>query len=91
MERLTYRDARGEAWYSADGTGRDFLHRLTEYEDTGLTPEEIKSALLELKEQKELWNVLPLHIQFKAREVRDYMKVQELFAEDTNVPTKKEV
>lgn len=42
MERLTYRDANGELWYSDNGTERDRLHRLAAYEDTGLTPEEIQ-------------------------------------------------
>lgn len=42
----------------------------------------------ELQQLKELWDVLPAHIQAKAREVRDLNKVQELFAEDTNVPGK---
>ena len=37
MERLTYRDANGELWYSDNGTERDMLHRLEAYEDTGLT------------------------------------------------------
>lgn len=47
MERLTYRDANGELWYSDNGTERDRLHRLAAYEDTGLTPEEIKSLRAE--------------------------------------------
>ena len=42
MERLTYRDANGELWYSDNGTERDRLHRLAAYEDTGLTPEEVQ-------------------------------------------------
>lgn len=42
MERLTYRDANGELWYSDNGTERDRLHRLAAYEDTGFTPEEIQ-------------------------------------------------
>lgn len=42
MERLTYRDANGELWYSDNGTERDRLHRLAAYEDTGLAPEEIQ-------------------------------------------------
>lgn len=33
MERLTYRDANGELWYSDNGTERDRLHRLAAYED----------------------------------------------------------
>lgn len=45
MERLTYRDANGELWYSDNGTERDRLHRLAAYEDTGLTPEEIRQIL----------------------------------------------
>ena len=40
MERLTYRDANGELWYSDNGTERDRLHRLAAYEDTGLILEE---------------------------------------------------
>lgn len=44
----------------------------------------------ELRQLKELWDVLPAHIQAKAREVRDLNKVQELFAEDNNVPSKEE-
>lgn len=35
MERLTYRDANGELWYSDTGTERDRLHRLAAYEDLG--------------------------------------------------------
>ena len=42
MERLTYRDANGELWYSDNGTERDRLHRLAAYEDTGFTPEEVQ-------------------------------------------------
>ena len=42
MERLTYRDANGELWYSDNGTERDRLHRLAAYEDTGLAPEEVQ-------------------------------------------------
>lgn len=42
MERLTYRDANGELWYSDNGTERDRLHRLATYEDTGLAPEEVQ-------------------------------------------------
>lgn len=42
MERLTYRDANGELWYSDNGTERDRLHRLAAYEDTGLIPEEFQ-------------------------------------------------
>ena len=42
MERLTYRDANGELWYSDNGTERDRLHRLAAYEDTGLIPEEVQ-------------------------------------------------
>ena len=42
MERLTYRDANGELWYSDNGTERDRLHRLAAYEDTGLAPEEVR-------------------------------------------------
>lgn len=33
MERLTYRDANGELWYSDNGTERDRLHRLAAIED----------------------------------------------------------
>lgn len=33
MERLTYRDANGEAWYSDAGTERDRLHRLAAIDD----------------------------------------------------------
>lgn len=33
MERLTYRDANGELWYSDNGTERDGLHRLAAIED----------------------------------------------------------
>lgn len=43
MERLTYRDANGELWYSDNGTERDRLHRLAAYEDTGLAPEEVQA------------------------------------------------
>lgn len=42
MERLTYRDANGELWYSDNGTERDRLHRLAAYEDTGLAPVEVQ-------------------------------------------------
>lgn len=42
MERLTYRDANGELWYSDNGTERDRLHRLAAYEDTGFTPAEVQ-------------------------------------------------
>ena len=42
MERLTYRDANGELWYSDNGTERDRLHRLAAYEDTGLAPVEVR-------------------------------------------------
>ena len=41
MERLTYRDANGELWYSDNGTERDRLHRLAAYEDTNLEPERV--------------------------------------------------
>ena len=46
MERLTYRDANGELWYSDNGTERDRLHRLAAYEDTGLAPEEVQQMRL---------------------------------------------
>lgn len=49
MERLTYRDANGELWYSDNGTERDRLHRLAAYEETCLEPEEI----IELKGRME--------------------------------------
>lgn len=42
MERLTYRDANGELWYSDAGTERDRLHRLAAYEEIGLEPGEIE-------------------------------------------------
>ena len=42
MERLTYRDANGERWYSDAGTERDRLHRLAAYEEIGLEPGEIE-------------------------------------------------
>lgn len=41
MDRLTYRDANGEAWYADTGTPADRLHRLAAYEETGLEPEEV--------------------------------------------------
>lgn len=44
MERLTYRDANGEAWYSDAGTEQDRLRRLAAYEDTGLEPEDFRRA-----------------------------------------------
>lgn len=85
MERMTYRDARGEAWYSADHTRADFLHRLTEYEDTGLTPEEIEAMKQQLTELKELWDVLPINIQGQAIQVRNHMIAMGMI-----VPSKKE-
>ena len=42
MERLTYRDANGELWYSDNGTERDRLHRLAAYENTGLEPQSVQ-------------------------------------------------
>lgn len=33
MERLTYRDARGEAWYADSGTEADHLHFIADIED----------------------------------------------------------
>lgn len=33
MERLTYRDAKGEAWYSDKGTEADRLHFIADIED----------------------------------------------------------
>lgn len=33
MERLTYRDANGEAWYSDAGTEADRLHFIADMED----------------------------------------------------------
>ena len=44
MDRLTYRDGHGEAWYSG-GTPADHLHRLADYEDTGISPEELTGLL----------------------------------------------
>lgn len=45
MDRLTYRDGHGEAWYSG-GTPADHLHRLADYEDLDMTPEEIEQTML---------------------------------------------
>lgn len=45
MDRFTYRDGHGEAWYSG-GTPADRLHRLADYEDLELTPEEIEQTML---------------------------------------------
>ena len=47
MDRLTYRDGHGEAWYSG-GTPADHLHRLADYEDLELTPEEVAAMKQEL-------------------------------------------
>ena len=63
---------------------KDERHRHDRYVDFELAEAE------ELRQLKELWDVLPVNIQCKAREVRDLMKVQELFAEDNNVPGKEE-
>lgn len=51
MERLTYRDANGEAWYSDAGTERDRLHRLAAYEDV-LGDEYDLGKLMELVQAK---------------------------------------
>lgn len=45
MDRLTYRDGHGEAWYSG-GTPADHLHRLADYEDLEMTPEDIEQTML---------------------------------------------
>jgi hypothetical protein len=51
MDRLTFRDSKGEVWIKdaahVDEQGQICMlaDRLAEYEDTGLTPEEIKSLL----------------------------------------------
>ena len=49
MDRITKRCENGKVWFAIDGTSTEnllrfssILNRLAEYEDTGLTPEEIR-------------------------------------------------
>lgn len=49
MKRITKRYENGRAWFATDGTPTEnllrfpsVLNRLADYEDTGLTPEEIR-------------------------------------------------
>lgn len=73
MERLTYRDGHGEAWYSG-GTPADHLHRLADYEETGLTPEQVVAMKKELTHLKGVVDVLPVHIRSQAVQIYNSMK-----------------
>lgn len=56
MERLTYRDANGEAWYSDAGTEADRLHFIADMEDIlgdEYDLDELSKAMAALRREQE--------------------------------------
>lgn len=64
FKRLTFRDCAGAACFrwerpqSTDYIANKAISRLAEYEDIGMTPEEIKSALEDYKDLQKQYEAL---------------------------------